>query len=178
MRHRQRRLAGYVESLHRTIRQTWSLQTMHPDYHDLSGDMPESYGQCVPSSYLLFNRLTRRFPREHFSIKSGRVLRAMGGSGLRAVIPTHVWMGWQPSDFSDIGVIDITADQALYDSLPPVVVASHDALLEEKNVVYKEYRSFNTAEEYLEEFTKREPAVRMRIKLAQEAFHNLQRRII
>lgn len=84
---------------HGIVSTLWDDQTAHPEYRPLPDDMPDSYGQCVPVSCLLFEELTRKFPQEKFNLVSGLVY-TLGKTALdKAVLMpaegAHVWLGWQ-----------------------------------------------------------------------------------
>lgn len=61
---------------------------------------------------------------------------------LRPIIDGHVWISWNGgTELSEVGVIDVTADQAEGHTLPPYIVATYAELIE---VLYTAHERFMT----------------------------------
>jgi hypothetical protein len=154
------------------VGQLWDDQTAHANYRSLD-DMPESYGQCVPASCLLFEQLERRFPEERFELVSG-IVYLLGKTVLNNSVEiksagAHVWIGWHQYNVQDTGIIDVTSDQLVGTGLSACTIATNEELLE-GSVVYQAGRMFASVQELEAQFALRELDVAQRIDLLRDRY--------
>lgn len=162
-----------IRRSHAIISQLWTDETAHELYRPRPAETPESYGQCVPTTHLLFDRLSRKFPEHCFSIASGMVLTFTLDSAVpRVASDGHAWLHWQPTKdtlLKNIVVIDPTADQIPYVNLSQCEIQTNEEFLC-RGVVYQSLRIFNTLEAFEQQLAIREPAVRDRVQLLYDRF--------
>lgn len=156
-----KKVACFVRYRRQLYATAWDNKTAHHAYRPVPPGLPSSYGQCVPTSCFLFKELQKQFPKEMFVLRSGRVLMSTKDKiALDSIITAHVWLTWQRPHFSDISVIDVTADQSSV--LPPTLIATHTQLAT-RGIVYHEHRTFFNPTELIAEFSKREPNLQERL---------------
>jgi hypothetical protein len=166
-------LSQKLGGAHAIISQLWTDETAHRSYRPRPAGFSESYGQCVPTTHLLFNILSRNFPEHGFSIASGIVLAfACDNTVPRVAVDRHAWLYWQPRGeplLKDIVVVDPTSDQIPYVDLSPCEVQTNEELLG-RGAVYQALRIFNTVEAFEQQLVIREPTVRDRVQRLYDHF--------
>lgn len=153
----------------------WDDQTAHPEYRPLPDGMPDSYGQCVPSSCILFEGVSQMFPEEKFTLVSGMVYilgKTVLGKGM--LVPAggaHVWLAWHHASLQHMGLVDVTADQlqSAEKELFPCTIATNEELIRQ-GVVYQPGRMFADVRELESQFKIREPDVVDRIDLLRDRY--------
>jgi hypothetical protein len=170
-------VSSYIRELHSTISLLWTDETAHSSYLPRPLGAAKSYGQCVPTTHILFDLLLRKFPKHRFSIASGIVLVSsnLDSAMFKIAIDAHTWLSWQPTEttsLKDIVIIDPTADQIPYADLFPCEIQTNEEL-RRRGVIYQSPRIFNSLEAFENQFAIREPEVRSRIRLLRERFDSV-----
>lgn len=130
---------------------SWAEETRHKDYRDLPEGMPQSYGQCLPTSVVLLEQLRLDFPSEahKLNLASGAVYST---ETRQPIIPDHLWVSRTHIDH-DLkltygSVIDPTSDQAVGETLEPIEIATIDELIK-RGIAYTAIRTFVSVDDLI-----------------------------